>query len=229
MKWPGGRGKPSNKSDLSKLSDDELDERMVEAGLMDQDALDRQHAERLMIALANLPGGPPEYFETLRGLVKLRDEGPFPYEAQDLYDRLRARAEADVKATRKAAPKVTPSPADVAPDTSMAGWLKAHWSSADETVRHSLRVLADKLGIPLPLRRTRRNPAQDSGSTRRTDADQHTTNDVSAPSGSPAEPKERDYYDPPASDDELADGWEPSESLTEALHDALDPEDRGWY
>ena len=136
FKWPGTADKTSDKSDLSKLSDDELDDLMVEAGLMEEDALDRQRDSLLLMALVNLPGGPPVYHSTLQGLMRLRDEGSVPHEAQDLCDRLRARAVADVKAAHKTASKVTSSPADVPADTSVTGWLKEKWTSADEAVRH---------------------------------------------------------------------------------------------
>ena len=227
MKWPTTNKTPK-KPELSSLSDDQLDDLMVDAGLMEQDELDRQRDSRLLIAMANLPGGPPEYHATLRGLMKLRHQGPFPLEAQDLYDRLRARASADVKAARKAVPKVTPSPADLAPDTSMAGWLKARWASADEAVRHSLRAIANAVGIDVPLARTRHVAVQDSSPARRTESTRHPNDEESAPSEGPAGRKQRGYHDPPQWDDD-ADGWTPSESLTEALRDALHPEERGWY
>jgi hypothetical protein len=228
MEWPGGRDK-SNKPDLSKLSDDELDEQMVKAGLMQQDHLDQQRDSLLLIALANLPGGPAEYHETLAGLMKLRDVGAFPFEAQDLYERLRARAMSDVETARKAAPKVTPSPADVAPDTSMAGWLKAHWTSADEAVRNALRAVASAVGASIPMSRTRKSSAgrKDSPLARRSESEQHPNHGGSVPLESPPEKEEpgSDYHDPPQWHDDASPDWEPCSSL----HDALHPDDRGWY
>ncbi len=167
-------------------------------------------------------------FDEFDVLDELRKHGPLPRELEQHHQKMRRQQlfKAGLKADHYPPPS---SSSLVDAEMSVGDWLRAKWASADETVRHSLRLLADKLGIPLPLRRTRGNPAQDSSPTRRTDADQHTTNDESAPLESPAEKEGRDYYDPPASDDDDADGWTPVESLTEALHDALDPEDRGWF
>lgn len=227
FKWPGTADKTSDRSAwLKGLSDDELDDLMVQAGLTEQDDLDRQRDSRLMIALANLPGGPPEYLGTLRGLMSLRDVGPFPLEALDMYDRLRARALADVKAAHRAAPKVTPSPADVTADMSVAGWLKARWSSADEAVRHTLRSVAESLSVPIPMSRTRTQPpgVKDSGFNRRSDSDQHPNRDDSEPLESPPETEPEDRYDGPQWSDDDALDWEPCESLHEAFRSDAD-----WY
>ena len=226
MKWPGTANKP-NKPDLSMLSDDELDDLMVKGGLMEEDALDRQRDSRLLTAVANLPG-PPEYCETLAGLMKLRHEGPFPFEAQDLYEKLRARAMSDVEAVRKVAPKVTPSPADVPADKSLAGWLKARWSSADEAVRNALRAVASAVGVEVPLSRTRNSivGGKDSASPRRSNSGLHLTHDESDPPESPADEESEFRYDGPHWHDELADGWEARDNLYDALHP---DEDRGWY
>ena len=226
MKWPTTNKTPK-KPELSSLSDDQLDDLMVDAGLMEQDELDRQRDSRLLIAMANLPGGPPEYHATLRGLMKLRHQGPFPLEAQDLYDRLRARASADVKAARKAVPKVTPSPADLAPDTSMAGWLKARWASADEAVRHSLRAIANAVGIDVPLARTRPVGGKEASDIRRSEFTRHPNHGEPTPTERPAETESEQavHDDGPQWHDDDAEGWEPCTSL----HDALRSEDRGWY
>ena len=168
MQWPSTTDK-QGKAGLSKLSDGELDAMMVQAGLMDQEELDRQRDARLVNALGNLPG-PPEYHETWRGLMKLRDEGPFPLEVQDIYDRLRARASSDVKAALRASAEVIPPTSSLPADTSMAGWLSARWESADAAVRNALQLLADSLGVSLPLRRTRHAAVQDSSSTGRTES-----------------------------------------------------------
>jgi hypothetical protein len=226
------RDKTSDKSDrrarLTGLSDDELDEQMVKAGLMEQDHLDQRRDSLLLLALAQLPGGPPEYHKTLAGLMKLRDEGAFPYEAQDLYDRLRTRAMADVETARKAVPKVTWSPADVAPDTSMAGWLKAHWTSADEAVRNALQAVARAVGASIPLSRTRDSSVdvKDPGSTQRTESTRHTSHAEQDPLEGPAEKEEPDYHDRPQWHDDDAEGWEPVESLRDAFRS---DEDRGWF
>ena len=109
----------------------------------------------------------------------------------------------------------------------IADWLRERWTSADEAVRNALRLLADALNIPLPLRRTRpvpAIPAQGSSPTRRTrPARQPYVEQDTLPSLT--EPKERGYHDPPEWDDDDADGWQSSTSL----HDALHPEERGWY
>lgn len=226
MKWPGGRGK-SNKPDLSSLSDDQLDDLMVAAGLTEQGALDRQHDSRLLSALANLPGGPPEYLATLRGLIRLRNEGPFPFEAQDLYDHLHVRAEADVKAARKAATKAIPSPVDVPADMSVAGWLRAKWNSADEVVRNALQAVANVVGVSVPMSRTRKSSegGRDSPSTRRAEVGLQPNRDDFEPLEIPAEIDPEDRYDGPQWSDDDALDWEPCNSL----HDALHPDDRGWY
>ena len=233
MKWPT-TNKTSDKSGrsawLKGLSDDQLDNLMTQSGLMEQEALDRQRDTRLVTAMAKLPGGPPDYCETWRGLMKLRDEGQLPPEAKDMYEKLRTRAEAEVKAACKAATKAIPSPVDVPADTSIIGWLKSRWSSADETVRNALQAVASTVGISIPMSRTRTQPIppKDSSSTRRTESALQLTHDEQAPTERPAEkeePEEPRYDDPPQWDDELADGWTPCESL----HDALNPEDNGWY
>ena len=107
----------------------------------------------------------------------------------------------------------------------IADWLRARWSSADKTVRHSLRLLADALGIDVPLTRTRRIPPQDSRPTRRTKfalqpyVEQNTLDTLAKKYG-------LDYHDLPAWDDELAEGWEPVESLRDAFGSDDDSE---WY
>ena len=226
MKWPGTTDKP-NKPDLSKWSDDELDNLMVAAGLMEQDELNRQRDSRLVIALANLPGGTPEYHETLRGLMHLRNEGSFPLEAMDLYERLRSRAMADVEAAHKAAPKVTSSPADVPDDVSLAGWLKFKWTSADEAVRKALQAVASAVGASIPLSRTRTRPvaAKDSGSTRRMESEQQPSQAEARRKESPPEPEPEDHYDGPQWSDDDALDWKPCTSL----HDAFRSDDSEWY
>lgn len=228
MKWPGTTDKPNN-PDLSKLSDDELDDLVVKAGLMEQDDLDQQRDMKLVNALAKLAGGPPDYHSTLRGLMKLRHEGQFPLEAQDLYDRLRSRALAEVKAARKAGPKVTPSPADIPADMSLAGWLKARWTSADEAVRNALQAVASAVGASIPLSRTRNSSVgvKDPGSAQRTESEQQPNHGESVPLESPTEkeePEEPGYHDPPEWHDAHADGWTPCSSIHEAFRS-----DEEWY
>ncbi len=125
-----------------------------------------------------------------------------------------------------------PSPDNVTvpPGMSFADWLKFTWRSADEAVRHTLRTVAEALGVPVPLSRTRTHPvaaAKDSSRAIRTESEQQPNRPRPRPAEIPAEaeePEEAGYHDPPEWHDEHADGWTPCESL----HDALHSEDRGW-
>lgn len=162
-------------------------------------------------------------------LDKLRQTGPLPHPLEERHQHLRRQQffRAGLKCERY--PPSTSSRLN--PDMSVADWLRAKWTSADETVRSRLRLLADALNIPLPLIRTRpiaRLGVANSSPARRTRPARHTSHGEPALSDTLAEKYGLDYHDPPAWDDELADGWVSSESITEALHDALDPEDRGW-
>ena len=159
-------------------------------------------------------------------LDKLRQTGPLPHPLEERHQHLRRQQffSAGLKCERY--PPSTSSRLN--PDMAVADWVRARWSSADEAVRHSLRLLADALGIPLPLRRTRPIGGKDSSPTRRTKPALHTSHGEPAPLDDLAERYGLDYHDPPACDDERADGWQSVESVTEALHDALYPEDRGW-
>ena len=156
-------------------------------------------------------------------LDKLRQTGPLPHPLEERHQHLRRQQffSAGLKCERY--PPSTSSRLN--PDMAVADWVRARWSSADEAVRHSLRLLADALGIPLPLRRTRQIPAGDSSPARRSELTRQPNQH-----GEPAPLEDlagmgMDYHDPPEWDDERADGWEPVESLRDALH----PEDRGWY
>ena len=155
-------------------------------------------------------------------LDKLRKTGALPQQLEARHQKLRRHQlfAAGLKAGEYP-PPATSSLED--PDMTIADWLKHKWASADEAVRHSLRLLADALGIPLPLtRRTQPVPAQDSLPLRRTTyAPQPYVGQASAAAESEAE--EAGYHDLEWHDDD-ADGWEPCSSL----HDALHPEDRGW-
>ena len=159
-------------------------------------------------------------------LDKLRQTGPLPHPLEERHQHLRRQQffSAGLKCERY--PPSTSSRLN--PDMAVADWVRARWSSADEAVRHSLRLLADALGIDVPLTRTRRIPAQDPTQVRRTKPALHTSHGEPAPLDALAG-MGMDYHDPPACDDERADGWQSSESLIDALHDALYPADRGWY
>ena len=159
-------------------------------------------------------------------LDKLRVSGPLPLELEERYQKLRRQQffKAGLMCDRYL-PSL-PSRLENA-DMTIADWLRERWASADATVRHSLRLLADALGIPLPLRRTQPVAAKDPADTRRTEPTRHPNHGEPTPAEGPAEiPPEfrldgRQWHDD--------DGWTPSESMTEALRDALDPEERGWY
>ena len=160
-------------------------------------------------------------------LDKLRVSGPLPHQLEARHQKLRRQQffHAGLECDR-----YLPSlPSRLVPaDMTIADWLRERWSSADKTVRHSLRLLADALNIPLPLRRTQAVPAKDPADTRRSESTRHPNHGEPAPSESlPEVPAEFQPDGRQWSDDD-ADGWTPSESLTEALHDALAPEDRGW-
>ena len=168
--------------------------------------------------------------DVLMGLTDLSKQGPLPSDAALLSQEIRTRAKARLHQSQTML--VLPSPDRVTnpADESFADWLKFTWRSADEAVRHTLRTVADALRVPVPMSRTRTQPvaAKDSPSTRRTDPEQHPNHDDSEPAESPTEEEELEkphYHDPPEWHDDHADGWEPCESL----HDAMHPEDRGWY
>ena len=157
-------------------------------------------------------------------LDKLRLTGPLPDPLEARHQKL--RREQFFRAGLRADRYPPSSPSRLNPDMAVADWVRARWSSADEAVRHSLRLLADALGIPLPLRRTRRIPAQDPTQARRTKPALHTSHGEPAPLDDLAERYGLDYHDPPEWDDERADGWEPVESLRDAFRS---DDGRGWY
>ena len=156
-------------------------------------------------------------------LDELRKHGPLPHQLEQRHQQLRRQQ--FFKAGLQCDHYPPSSPADILADMTIAEWLKERWSSADKTVRHSLRLLADALGIPLPLRRTHRVRAKDSSPARRTRPALHTSHGEPAPLDSLAKKYGLDYHDPPQWDDDDADGWEPVESL----RDAFRSDDRGWY
>ena len=160
----------------------------------------------------------------LEVLIALADLGTLPPEAQSLFAEIQTRAETSLKTTL-----ALPSPDNVTvpPDTSFADWLRFKWRSADASVRHTLRTVAEALGVPVPMSRTRKSSVggKDSSGSQRTEPDQHPNHGESVSTESSPEKEEPGYLDPPQWHDDHADGWEPCESL----HDAMHPEDRGWY
>ena len=159
-------------------------------------------------------------------LDKLRQTGPLPHPLEERHQHLRRQQffSAGLKCERY--PPSTSSRLN--PDMAVADWVRARWSSADEAVRHSLRLLADALGIDVPLTRTRRIPAQDPTQVRRTKPALHTSHGEPALledlAGMGMDPQVR--RDPPAWHDDDAEGWEPVESLRDAFRS---DDDRGWY
>ena len=155
-------------------------------------------------------------------LDKLRKTGALPQQLEQRHQLLRRQQlfAAGLKANDYPPPS-TSSLEDS--DMTIADWLKDKWASADEAVRHSLRLLADALGIPLPLRRTQPVPAQDSSPARRTKfplpyVEQDSLDTLS---DLPAEFR----VDGRQWSDDDADGWQPVESWRDAFRS---DDDRGW-
>lgn len=159
----------------------------------------------------------------LEVLIALADLDSLPPEAQRLYADIQTRAETSMKATL-----ALPSPdnATVPPDTSFADVLRIRWRSADSSIRHTLRTVANALGVSVPLTRTKKSSVggKDSSGSQRTESVQHPNRDDSEPLERAAEAEEPDYHDPPEWHDELADGWTHCESLHEAFRS-----DSEWY
>ena len=158
-------------------------------------------------------------------LDELRKTGALPLELEQRHQKL--RREQFFKAGLQA-DNYPPSTSSRLENTDMtiSDWLQERWSSADSRVRQSLQVLADALSIDIPLTRTPPIPPKDSSPIRRTtyapqpNVEQDTLDDLSRLGMDPEFRR-----DPPEWHDELSEGWEPAESL----HDALHPEDRGWH
>ena len=160
-------------------------------------------------------------------LDKLRVSGPLPLELEQRHQQLRRQ---EFFQAGLVCDRYLPSLPSRLENTDMtvSDWLRHKWASADKTVRHSLRLLADALNIPLPLRRTQAVAAKDPADTRRTESTRHPNDEESAPAGSLPEIPAEFRVDGRQWHDDDADGWEPCTSLHDALHDALYPEDRGW-
>ena len=164
-------------------------------------------------------------------LDELRKTGPLPLELEERYQKLRRQ---EFFQAGLVCDRYLPSLPSRLENTDMtvSDWLKTKWASADKTVRHSLRLLADALNIPLPLRRTHSisaSTAKDSSPARRTESTRHPNDEEPAPAGSLPDIPAEFRVDGRQWHDDDADGWQPSESLTDALHDALHPEERGWF
>lgn len=159
-------------------------------------------------------------------LDELRKTGPLPLELEQRHQKLRRQEfyKAGLVCDRY------PPPSDsrlVPADMTIADWLRAKWVGADTVVRNALQALAERIGVPIPMSRTRIHqvPAQDSPQARRTKfARQPYVEQDTLPSLT--ERKQRGYHDPPEWDDDDADGWQPCTSLHDALYP---PKDRGWY
>jgi len=103
-------------------------------------------------------------------LDELRKTGPLPSALEERHQKLRRQQL--FKAGLMRDRRFPASPSRLNPEMSAGEWLRAKWASADATVRHSLRLLADSLGVPLPLRRTRHVAGQDSSGSQRSETDQ---------------------------------------------------------
>lgn len=156
-------------------------------------------------------------------LDELRKHGPLPHQLEQRHQRLRRQQ--FFKAGLLCDHYPPSSPSRLIPDMTVADWLRARWSSADASVRHSLRLLAEALGIPLPLARTQPPTAKDSRPARRTKIAPQPYVEHNPLLADPAGRKEPGCNAPPEWHDDDADGWTPCASL----HDALHPDDRGWY
>ena len=122
-------------------------------------------------------------------LDELRKTGPLPRELEERHQRLRRQQ--FFKAGLMCDRYLPSLPSRLVPAEMSAGeWLRAKWASADATVRHSLRAIADSLGVPLPLRRTRHVAGQDSSGSQRSETDQQPNHGESARS------EERQLIDP---------------------------------
>ena len=161
-------------------------------------------------------------------LDELRKTGALPRQLEARHQKLRRQQlfAAGLKAGEYPPPATSSRLEDS--DMTVTDWLRERWTSADEAVRHSLRLLADALGIPLPLRRTQPVPAQDSSPARRTKfpLQPYVEQDLAEMGPAEAEePEEAGYHDPPEWHDDDAEGWQPCSSL----HDALRSDDSEWY
>ena len=180
----------------------------------------------------------PRRHQEFDALLELKKTGPLPHQLEERYQKL--RREQLIRAGLKASQYPPPSTSSLEPaDMTVVDWLQDKWLSANEAVRESLRILAAKLSIDVPLTRTRPIPVQDSKSgdkdsspEERSESARHTSQHGNPASsdelaGLGLDPQFRRRGTPEWHDDD-ADGWTPSESLHDALRDALDPEDRGW-
>ena len=159
----------------------------------------------------------------LEVLMALVDLGSLPSDTALLYQETQARAETKMNTTL-----MLPAPDDVTvpADASFAEWLRFKWRSADTSVRHTLRTVAEALGVSVPLSRTRNSSVgvPDSSPARRTESGQHPNHGESEPAEVPAEADPEDHCDGPQWSDDDALVWEPCESLHDAFRSDVD-----WY
>lgn len=162
-------------------------------------------------------------------MMDLQSKGPLHPEAERLYRRLRFRALLDLR-RRARLSRIDTDPSHVDDPSSMTvgEWIKAKWTSADETVRNALKTVAGAIGASIPMVRTRKpaEGAKDSGPTRRTESDQHPNQGKPEAMESPEQAEPEDHCDGPQWSDDDALGWVPCDSLHDAFH--LD-EDVGWF
>ncbi|KKK64270.1 hypothetical protein LCGC14_2985900 [marine sediment metagenome] len=157
-------------------------------------------------------------------LEELRKTGPLPPELEQRYEKLRRQQLFAAGLDASQYPPPSSSRLENV-DVSIVDWLQKRWISGSASVRHSLLLLADKLSIPLPMTRTRPIPPKDSSPARRTKpARQPYVEQDTSDSLPGLDPEFR--RDPPEWHEDHADGWEPCESLYDALHP---PKDRHWY
>ncbi len=167
--------------------------------------------------------------DVLMGLTDLSKQGPLPSDAALLSQEIRTRAEMNMERAKMTFALPSPDNVTVPPGMSFTDWLNFKWRTANASVRHTLRTVADALGVPVPLTRTRNSSVggEDSSPARRTGTERQPSQGKSEPAESPAEEEELEephYHDPPEWHDEHADGWTPCESL----HDAF-RSDTEWY
>lgn len=225
MKWPTANG-TSKKSDVSELLKRLSDERLRWLVIRTSSEADSNMV--LVSTLASVRAT-AEKHANFFALAELRAQGPLHDEAEAVYRRLRFRALLHVARTAHRSPMFAEMSPELDHTVPIGEWLKARWESADKTIRSALQAVATGVGVSLPMTR-RRKPhggPKDSPSNRRTEPDQHPNPAEPIQHESPAEtePKKHENHDRPQWHDDDADGWKPCTSL----HDALHPDERGWY
>ena len=87
---------------------------------------------------------PDDEIEVLMALVDL---GSLPSDAQHLYAEIRTRAEMNMERAKTTLALPSPDNVTLPPGMSFTDWLKFKWRSADASVRHTLRTVAEALGV----------------------------------------------------------------------------------